>query len=390
MKHTIPDIPAALIGRQLVIESRAMLQHALASGMRVPADLIAAVVQSAEPPHGDARAWADAHAQLADMVAPATPRMLTLLAASPEDRTAWRRLGNVPLVRQLMYVAIGSLVAFIALSMSPYIQDPRNGNMYSSSGWPLLVNEAFYLCAAAMGASFANLFEAITQVLRARFDPLTEYFYWMRFLLGLIAGLLLATVLEVNIEVNETADAGARLGAAGLSLVGGFSANLLYRVLTRLTESVELMLVGRTAAQTPETWRTAATHTEQRATQDRMAVVREMLALRGQLGDGTPAEVQARIDALLERLLGALGGSTHGFKALAPGTPDAEGATNAASEEAANTASEDAANATSEDAATNAGAAMGAGEDATAGDGEAVTSSAAAADAGTSGSSRSS
>jgi hypothetical protein len=382
MKHTIPDIPAALIGRQLVIESRAMLQHALASGMRVPADLIAAVVQSAEPPHGDARAWADAHAQLADMVAPATPRMLTLLAASPEDRTAWRRLGNVPLVRQLMYVAIGSLVAFIALSMSPYIQDPRNGNMYSSSGWPLLVNEAFYLCAAAMGASFANLFEAITQVLRARFDPLTEYFYWMRFLLGLIAGLLLATVLEVNIEVNETADAGARLGAAGLSLVGGFSANLLYRVLTRLTESVELMLVGRTAAQTPETWRTAATHTEQRATQDRMAVVREMLALRGQLGDGTPAEVQARIDALLERLLGALGGSTHGFKALAPGMPDAEAA--------APTAGEDAANAASEDAETNAGAAMGAGEDATAGDGDAVTRSAAAADAGTSGSSRSS
>jgi hypothetical protein len=336
MKYTVPDIPASLIDRQLVIESRAMLQHALASCIRVPPELLVAVVQTPEPPEGDVRVWGQAHAQLADMVSPATPRMLALLAATPEDRTAWRRLGNVPLVRQLMYVAIASLIAFIGLTLSPYIQDPRLGNIYTSDGWPLLVHELFYLCAAAMGASFANLFEAITQVLRARFDPLTEYFYWMRFLLGLIAGLLLATLFEVNIEAQQTTDATFRLGAAGLSLAGGFSANLLYRVLMRVTESVELLLVGRMGPPAAENWRTTATQTEQRTAQDRLNLAREIMELRNQLGDGTPEEARARIDEFLERLLGSMAGGVSGIKALAPGATD-QGAAAASGEDTGTT-----------------------------------------------------
>ena len=335
MKYTVPDIPASLIERQLVIESRAMLQHALASGIRVPPDLLTAVAQTPEPPAGDVRVWAQAHGQLADIVAPATPRMLALLAATPEDRSAWRRLGNVPLVRQLMYVAIASLITFVGLTLSPYIGDPRLGSIYTSDGFPLLVNELFYLCAAAMGASFANLFEAITQVLRARFDPLTEYFYWMRFLLGLIAGLLLATLFESNIGAQETTDATVRLGAAGLALAGGFSANLLYRVLTRITESVEYLLVGRMGPQIPENWRTTATQTEQRTAQDRMSLAREIMELRNQLGSGTPEEARARIDAFLARLLGSMGGVS-GIAALAPGATD-EGVAAPSSEEAADT-----------------------------------------------------
>lgn len=393
MKITVPDIPATAIDRQLVIESRAMLQHALASGIRVPPDLIAAIVQSPEPPQGDVRAWAQAHAQLAEMVAPATPRMLALLAASPEDRSAWRRLGNVPLVRQLMYVAIGTLIAFIALTLSPYIQDPHAGNMYASSGWPLLVNEAFYLCAAAMGACFSNLFEAITQVLRARFDPLTEYFYWMRFLLGLIAGLLLATILEVNVEAHETSDAGFRLGAAGLALVGGFSANVLYRVLTRLTESVELMLVGRASAQVPESWRAAATQTEQRTAQDRLSMVREILALRGQVGDDASPEMRARIDAFLERMLDSLPGAVSGVKALAPAasaqaeTTNGEAAATPGDESAASAATAGGAAATPGEA----GAPPAAGDGTTEGSGaEGSASSAPAGDTGRAGGSSSS
>jgi hypothetical protein len=334
MKYTVPDIPASSIDRQLVIESRAMLQHALASGIRVPPDLLAAVVQTPEPPAGDVRVWGQAHTQLSDMVAPATPRMLALLAASPEDRTAWRRLGNVPLVRQLMYVAIASLIGFIGLTLSPYVQDTRLGHIYTSDGLPLLVNELFYLCAAAMGASFANLFEAITQVLRARFDPLTEYFYWMRFLLGLIAGLLLATVFEVNIHAEETTDATFRLGAAGLALVGGFSANVLYRVLNRLTESVEHLLVGRIGAQTPENWRTAATQTEQRTAQDRLSLAREVVELRNQLDNSTPEAARASMDAFIDRLLGTMAGGVSGVTALAPGATD-EGAATPSSEDAA-------------------------------------------------------
>lgn len=381
MQPTIPDIPASAIDRQLVIESRAMLQHALASGMRVPPDLLAAAVQTPEPPAGDVRVWAQTHAQLADMVAPATPRMLTLLAASPEDRTAWRRLGNVPLVRQLMYVAIASLIAFVGLTLSPYIHDPRNGNIYTSSSWPLLVNELFYLCAAAMGASFANLFEAITQVLRARFDPLTEYFYWMRFLLGLIAGLLLATLFEANIEPSQTTDATHRLGAAGLALAGGFSANVLYRVLTRVTESVELLLVGRVGAQVPESWRTAATQTEQRTAQDRLGLARGVVELRNQLGGDIPEEARARIDAFVDHLLGSMTGSELG-RAQAPAATD---------EEAAAPATEDAATPGDADAPAGASTPEPAGPETSAGlEAGAGASSAQAGDAGKAGTSSSS
>jgi hypothetical protein len=356
MKKSDHEISAAIIDRQLVTESRVMLRHALSSGLRVAPDVLATVLQSAEPPKGDARLWAKAHAQLADMVAPATPRLIAELADNPEDRRPWRRLGNVSLVRQLVFVAIGSLIGFVALNLSPYVHDPRYGNMFASSGLPLLVNELFYLCAAALGASFANLFEAIPLVLRARFDPLSEYFYWVRFLLGLIAGLVLATVLEADIEPQEMTGAGARLGAAGLALVGGFSSNLLYRVLTRLTESVELLLLGRFGAQAPEKERTAAKPGEPRPAEDPMVMARELMELRGQLGDASP-ELVGRVDALIARMLASAAGSEHepgalrALPAAAPaaeatagtadataGTTDAEGSAERAQETAADTA----------------------------------------------------
>ena len=139
-------------------------------------------------------------------------------------------------------------------------------------------------------------------------------------------------VAEVDARLEGAVATGAteRFSAAVLALVGGFSANVLYRVLARISESVELLLVGRVAAQVPESARTAAAQAEQRAAQDRMAAVREVLALRSQLGNDMTEAARARLDAFIERQLGSMTGSgpdmVSDVRALPPGDPDEQAA----------------------------------------------------------------
>ena len=57
------------------------------------------------------------------------------------------------------------------------------------SGHVLLYNLLFLIAAAGLGASFQALFQANRYVVAGTFDPKYESSYWIRFVLGLIAGL---------------------------------------------------------------------------------------------------------------------------------------------------------------------------------------------------------
>lgn len=65
------------------------------------------------------------------------------------------------------------------------------------------------------------------------FDPKYEPSYWIRLLVGIMAGLILASLIPVD------PDALNGLGHPTLSLLGGFSASLVYRILNLLVSFVE-------------------------------------------------------------------------------------------------------------------------------------------------------
>lgn len=253
---------------QLVRECQAMAQHAFANGLKVPPEIVKVLQaypvqgvgeQGVEPAKGQdapddaVEQLAPIHGRLAEIVAPAKPRSILLLITEGARGKVWRFLGPVPLIRRMMGIAILSLIALVGISVSPSVNgNPENFSLLENDGISLLLNQLFLLSAAAMGASFAALFQANQYIQEGTFDPVYESSYWIRFVLGLLAGTMLGSLIPIESYVgtpSEGAAAGGSLQGLGrplLALLGGFSAGLVYRILNRLIAAVEALVRGET------------------------------------------------------------------------------------------------------------------------------------------------
>jgi hypothetical protein len=230
----------------IVQACEAMVRYALASGKPVPEPVVATVQEAIEAssdggPPRDLERLVRAHTELVHIVAPATPRTILLLSQERQSRLAM--LGPVRLVRHMLIVVIVLLVAFVLLATSPDVNH-GSGDIFTSSGVPLLLNELFLLTAGGLGAAFSSLFTASRYIKAGTYDPKHESTYWLRLILGLMAGLLLPALIPMG-------DAG-ELSKPLLALLGGFSASVLYRILERLVQTVESLVRGETHAQQAE------------------------------------------------------------------------------------------------------------------------------------------
>jgi len=161
-----------------------------------------------------------AHAALSKIIAPATP--LSLKATEP----APGRLGSLrrpPLIMAMIIVAIIAAIGFVVTSV---LFGPSN---------PSSVGEKLNWCfAAALGAVFYVLFTAHNYVKDRTFDPRYNSLYVIRFVLGVLAGLILAIVLGAPLlSKNSTVSS---LGPAVIVLLGGFSTEAVYQILQRLVD----------------------------------------------------------------------------------------------------------------------------------------------------------
>ncbi|MDE1463459.1 hypothetical protein [Spartinivicinus poritis] len=254
----------------ILIECKAMVQHAFASGLKVPANLVSSLENyelkylkltnqsinlhqlednqsnSFDSLQNHAHELSIIHNQLTDIIAPAKPRTILLLEREAQ-RCIWLKfLGPVPLIRQMMIVALVALISFITLSLSSYVNGmPSNFSLLDNSGISLLINELFLLSAAAIGASFAGLFKANYYIKNRTFDEVYGSSYWVRFVLGLLSGIILASLIPIETFSENEGKMTATLHGLGkpvLALLGGFSASVVYRILYRLAGAVESII----------------------------------------------------------------------------------------------------------------------------------------------------
>ncbi len=302
------------ISEQLFKQAEAMAAYALSSGLRVPGSILETVAR-AEDALKDAstvgetegaenggrssqadviRRLAAAHEQLARIVAPATPRTLLLLSQERETaRLAF--LGPVRLVRQMMLVAAVLLGGFILTALSPHV-NASSGDIFRSSGPKLLVNELFLLSAAGIGAAFTALFRANRYIANGTYDPKYESSYWVRFILGLIAGIVLPVLIPIK--------GGDSLSRPLLALVGGFSASVVYRILSRLVETIESLFQGDPQKVIATREMAVQLRTSEQRVQDQLRLAAALMKLRGDIDVGSGAEqIKASVTRILDELV---------------------------------------------------------------------------------------
>lgn len=317
---TIPSPTATAVSplaRQTFLECEAMARFALSSGLKVPGGLLqrlraleAAVEQGTDDPQGGVvRRLGDCHSQLAQLIAPATPRTILLLDSEARQGGFLRFLGPLPLTRQMMITALLSLAALICLTLSPDVNGSKNNtDILLGSGMPLLLNELFLLAAAALGASFSALFIANRYLQEGTFDPRYNISYWVRFVLGLIAGFILGTLIDINslhTAAGSAADAASPFARPLLAMLGGFSASVVYRILNRLAESVESLFRGDLRDQVKTQTDAERSKLKADAEQERNRLASRLMDLQRKIAGGeTSAALQAELDTLMRELLG--------------------------------------------------------------------------------------
>jgi hypothetical protein len=312
--------PSATLRDQILREAVEMIRYAFASGKSVPTGVVDTVEQYESHPR-DAPPLATsplvlAHSRLVKIVAPATPRAIEILAdGNGASRFAF--LGPVSLVRQLMLVAIVCVLAFVLIGLfeATGTTTVTFGNAW---GWKLLLNQAWWLAAAGVGASFAILFQVNGYIGKSNYNPRYAPTYWVKFLLGLMAGYIMVALLPFELDRQGS---GLHLLQPAIAMLGGYSASAVYRILTRLVEAVETIFRGNAREVIAEREQAAAAGAAEEASRARVRLAARLLDVQRQLA-ASPAndEVSGAIRDIMASLVPEMA-ETEQLPAPVPQTP---------------------------------------------------------------------
>lgn len=250
-------------------ECRAMIEHAQANGKAVPAQVLTLMekldlrkMMLQDPTNSDYRAraldfqqnsaheteadlmgqLAAAHSIMSKVVAPATPATVMMLKKEQEDAGFFQIFGKVGMVRQMSIIVIFCMMLFLGLFLSEHVtRETINGDILDYEGWKFVLNQLFIIAMAALGAGFYNLFEAYKYLTEGSYDNKYDAIYWIRFILGVVSGVMLAQFILTD---TTSIDSAYVFTKPLLSFLGGFSARVVHRILTRLVEALEAFIDG--------------------------------------------------------------------------------------------------------------------------------------------------
>jgi hypothetical protein len=205
---------------QALSEFRVMLRFALGEGLDVDEKARAAIAAVSSGPQINFASLLAGHAALSKIIAPATPLSLEATATTPGPLGSLRR---PPLIMWMIIVAIVAATGFVVTNI-----------LFVVYGNSLAIEKLNWCFAAGLGAVFYVLFTAHKYVKDRTFDPRYNAVYLIRFVLGVLSGLILAIVLGTSLFKSNTTI--SNLGPAVIALLGGFSTEAVYQILQRLVD----------------------------------------------------------------------------------------------------------------------------------------------------------
>jgi hypothetical protein len=245
------------------------------------------------------------HGQLAQIVKPALPQTLRLIhEQTVKKKGRWsfwgnwkKKLGPVPLVQNMVITAIISLIAYISFSVGADAFKPSDTSMLITT-MDSLADLLVLLCAAGLGASYLALYSANRFVVEGTYDPKYNSSYWIRFVLGLISGVILAEVIsQLNTNLEQ-------FGKDLLALIGGFSASVVYRILTRLVEAVESIFMGDESERIAAQEQASRAKLEEQNAQERLVIGADLMQLSQKIGTELDTEnTKKEINKIFDKLM---------------------------------------------------------------------------------------
>lgn len=325
--------------KHLTAECESMVHYAVGQAIKVPDELTPVLEHlNKEAPRLSLANTVKLHNRLAEVVAPAMPHTIHTLMNDPHKGTLMGIFGPLPNVRYLIVAALFFTTMFVLTSLSSHVNYTNlEAGIYSMSGWDLFIVLIFLMSASGLGACFNALFSSYRYVSNATYDTRYDSSYWIRIILGLMAGLVMSQVISLESltsfqtvtvaqataaasEPDEPASVASAAQAASstqqeghhhrppsggvafgkplLALLGGFSAAMVYTVLQRLVETVESLFKsggGEAAAIQKEA--AQRSKMERQLSESRMAISADLIALNEAIKCGAPPDYIASLAA---------------------------------------------------------------------------------------------
>ncbi|MEL6892316.1 MAG: hypothetical protein AAFP84_12015 [Actinomycetota bacterium] len=342
------------VAYRLLSETGAMLDYALSKGLDVESQHLITVyeaqaaveVAAAPPPVGPGiifgsrtpsaapsmlttaavRELAAAHEHLVEVVRPATPSTLALLRER-QPSAFFEPLGRVRLIRHMLYVAVVFLLAALAIIIAADplstgddaikafvtvvpqnleggddgVAEPILGDERTDRLW----NSLFLVVVAGLGAAFFALYTATRYVKQNSYDEQYEATYWIRFVLGLVGGFTLALIVGDEFIGDDS------IGIPLLAFIGGFSADVVQRVLQRVVDTVDALIRGSADYRVEDQLRGYQSQAAMDVAAARLRIAAPLLALEQQLASNAPTdEVRRQLREIVREAMpfGAVGG----------------------------------------------------------------------------------
>lgn len=253
---------------KLLLESKVMFTYAVSTGLKIPkwvgkdfSDISTKVVADlknlknatgldkdnleikiAEAIKEDARNLTLIHAALSELVAPATPQ--TIQYTIPRARFFTGEAVTIPLIRNMWIISILFLIGFICTLYLYETNLPATQAASQNTKQTFKIFLSLHLLfSAGLGAYFYALYTANKYYVTRTFDPKYHTFYNNRIIIGIIAGFILANIIDAQ-KLAADSNMFTKFTPSILALLGGYSADAVNKILARIVAMLTALVQG--------------------------------------------------------------------------------------------------------------------------------------------------
>ncbi len=187
----------------------------------------------------------NAHNLLCKNIAPATPKSIHYTKQLNQEGKGKNLFGKLPLVRNLILLALFFLVTFIMCSLSPEVNDQSlDKGVLNNDGISLLLNLGFLSSVAGLGVLFYLLKNVSTSAKNSTLIPEDTIYYVAMIILGVIAGLISSEIISFyRTDPNDI----NLFNKSVLALIGGFSSDAIFSILQGIIDRIKAIFIPSSA-----------------------------------------------------------------------------------------------------------------------------------------------
>ena len=229
-KKEVPGISEDVIS-ELSKEINSMLSFAVYNGIIVNTEVNTLIQNS------NVDDLINAHNLLCKNIAPATPKSISFTRQLNQDSNGKSIFKKLPLLRNLILLALFFLVAYIATGMTTEVNnDSLDKGMMNNSGVPLLLNIVYLGSVAGLGVLFYLLKDVSTSLKNGSLIPENAISYLSQIILGIIAGLIMSEIIAFYTSDPQKINL---FNKSVLALIGGFSSDAIFSILQGIINRIK-------------------------------------------------------------------------------------------------------------------------------------------------------